>query len=66
MSRMGLAEQFSEPENWNPAGFRTGWVACSDDFQVAVTLACRRSGELLQQLAVQLEFLGKRISGGNC
>jgi enterochelin esterase-like enzyme/GNAT superfamily N-acetyltransferase len=62
LGRMGLMEQFPEPEDWKPAGIRTGWVACSDDVPVAASLACRRSGELLE-LVVQPEFRGNRIGG---
>ncbi|WP_264485976.1 alpha/beta hydrolase [Luteolibacter arcticus] len=53
-------ELFREPEDWQPAGIRTGWVACSDDVPVAVSLACRESGELLA-LAVDPEFRGQRL-----
>lgn len=60
LARMGLEGYFSEPEDWKPAGLRTGWVACSNDVPVAAALASRRSGEVLA-LAVQPEFRGHRI-----
>lgn len=53
-------ELFRNPDEWEPAGIRTGWVACSDDEPVAVSLACRLTGEVLA-LAVQPEFRGNRI-----
>jgi enterochelin esterase-like enzyme/GNAT superfamily N-acetyltransferase len=60
LERMVNAELFRDPGLWEPAGIRTGWVACSDDVLVAVSLASRLTGEVLG-LAVQPEFRGHRI-----
>jgi len=57
---MAGVEWFRDPGEWKPAGNRTGWVACSDGIPVAVSLACRLTGEVLA-LAVQPEFRGRRI-----
>jgi enterochelin esterase-like enzyme/GNAT superfamily N-acetyltransferase len=61
LKRMVDPELFRDPGLWEPAGVRTGWVACSDDdVPVAVSLACVVMGEVLA-LAVQPEFRGHRI-----
>ena len=60
LADMAGAEWFRDPEQWKPAGNRTGWVACSGEVPVAVSLACRLTGEVLA-LAVQPEFRGHRI-----
>ncbi len=57
LTGMGLFPGYGE---WEPAGICTGWVACSEDVPMAVSLACRRSGELLA-LTVLPEFQGKGI-----
>ena len=60
VARMVGEEWFRDPGLWEPAGIRTGWVACVDDVPVAVSLACVVMGEVLA-LAVQPEFRGRRI-----
>ncbi len=60
LKRMVGAELFRDPGLWEPAGVRTGWVACSDDVPVAVSFACVVMGEVLA-LAVQPEFRSHRI-----
>ena len=57
---MADAELFRDPNEWQPAGICTGWVACSDDVPVAVSLASRLTGEVLT-LAVHPDFRGNRI-----